>query len=152
MPLEQTLGFIIKNNKILLGMKMRGFGEGWYNGIGGKLEQNETPNQCMKREAKEEARIILNDYKKIGGIYFHFPDKDIKVHIYIISDYSRNPEDTEEMHWSWFDLSEIPYEKMWPADRNFIPLLIKNKKFTGDVYFSENKELIKHEIIEVSSI
>ena len=40
--LETTLSLLKKDNKILLGMKKRGFGEGKYNGVGGKLKENEN--------------------------------------------------------------------------------------------------------------
>jgi 8-oxo-dGTP pyrophosphatase MutT (NUDIX family) len=29
-------------NRVLLGMKKRGFGKNWYNGFGGKVEKNES--------------------------------------------------------------------------------------------------------------
>ena len=42
------------NKRVLLGMKKRGFGQGWWNGFGGKLQQNETTEECAVRETKEE--------------------------------------------------------------------------------------------------
>jgi hypothetical protein len=35
--IETTLLLLIKNNKIMLALKKRGFGEGKFNGVGGKL-------------------------------------------------------------------------------------------------------------------
>lgn len=37
-----SLVFVRKPREILLGMKKRGFGEGKWNGFGGKVEPNET--------------------------------------------------------------------------------------------------------------
>ena len=37
-----TLMLIVDENKILLGMKKRGFGEGKWNGFGGKVNEGET--------------------------------------------------------------------------------------------------------------
>jgi 8-oxo-dGTP diphosphatase / 2-hydroxy-dATP diphosphatase len=37
------------NNKILLGLKKRGFGKGKWNGFGGKLEKDENIIECAKR-------------------------------------------------------------------------------------------------------
>ena len=47
--LETTLCLLKKDNRILLAMKKRGFGEGKYNGVGGKIENGETPEEAMIR-------------------------------------------------------------------------------------------------------
>ncbi|KAG5643695.1 hypothetical protein DXG03_009744 [Asterophora parasitica] len=54
---EYTNAFIIKDGKILLGYKKRGFGVGMYNGFGGKVEPGESSLQGALRELKEEAGI-----------------------------------------------------------------------------------------------
>lgn len=62
--LETTLLLLRKGNEILLAMKKRDFGVGKYNGIGGKLEENETPEMAMLRETKEEINVILRHMKR----------------------------------------------------------------------------------------
>ena len=37
-----TLVLVIEGDRILLGLKKRGFGVGWWNGFGGKINHNET--------------------------------------------------------------------------------------------------------------
>lgn len=59
--LETTLCLLRKNDKILLAMKKRGFGEGRYNGVGGKIEGNETP---------EEINVTPTKYEKVGLMEF----------------------------------------------------------------------------------
>ncbi|CAN0403706.1 unnamed protein product, partial [Ectocarpus sp. 8 AP-2014] len=44
-------------NEILLGMKKRGFGEGKWNGFGGKVESGESVEEAAKRELMEEAGL-----------------------------------------------------------------------------------------------
>jgi len=44
-----TLVFIIEPDRILLGMKKRGFGAGWWNGFGGKVQPDETIEEAAKR-------------------------------------------------------------------------------------------------------
>jgi 8-oxo-dGTP pyrophosphatase MutT (NUDIX family) len=43
--------------QILLGMKKRGFGEGKWNGFGGKKEPAETMAECAQRELREESGV-----------------------------------------------------------------------------------------------
>ena len=51
---KAVLGFIVKDNQVLLAMKKRGFGEGWWNGAGGKIKEGETPLEAILREMQED--------------------------------------------------------------------------------------------------
>ena len=44
-----SLVMVKRETEILLGFKLRGFGEGKWNGFGGKLEPNETVKKCAAR-------------------------------------------------------------------------------------------------------
>ena len=52
-----TLVLVHQGEKVLLGMKKRGFGQGRWNGFGGKLHEGETIEQAAKRETFEEAGV-----------------------------------------------------------------------------------------------
>ena len=68
--LETTLLLLRKDNEILLALKKRGFGEGKYNGVGGKIKEGETPEQAMIRETMEEISVKPTKYEKVGIIKF----------------------------------------------------------------------------------
>jgi 8-oxo-dGTP diphosphatase / 2-hydroxy-dATP diphosphatase len=150
----QTLGLIIKENKILLGMKKRGFGQSRWNGFGGKLIENETIQQAMIREFKEECNLDVEESRKQGIIEFEFKDNPdiLEVHIYKILKYSGEPKETEEMLPKWFDINQIPYEFMWPDDIYWLPLFLKDKFFKGKILFQDQNTILKNEIKEVSSL
>lgn len=141
----QTLAIIEDGNKALLAMKKRGFGEGWWNGYGGKVQEGETIEQAMVRELFEESNIIAKEYRKRGVIDFIFDgtDKTVEMHVFEITDHEGEPVETEEMAPKWFAKTEIPFDKMWPADRKWMPLFFEGKNFKGRAVFSENKELIE---------
>ena len=65
------------NERILLGMKKRGFGIGKYNGFGGKVNKEETIEQAALREFQEESCLdaSLNDLDKVGELDFYFPHR-----------------------------------------------------------------------------
>ena len=44
-----SLVFVLDRGKILLGFKKRGFGSGWWNGFGGKVNQGETIEDGARR-------------------------------------------------------------------------------------------------------
>ena len=49
-----TLMFILQNGRMLLIHKKRGFGAGYFNAPGGRLEAGETSLECAVRETREE--------------------------------------------------------------------------------------------------
>jgi hypothetical protein len=51
----------------------------------------------------------------------------------------------------WFDIDQIPYDKMWADDRHWFPLFLNHKYFKGNFLFKNDEEtIIKHnlEIVE----
>jgi 8-oxo-dGTP diphosphatase / 2-hydroxy-dATP diphosphatase len=132
-----TLGMVCGDGKILLGMKKRGFGEGRWNGFGGKVEEGETIEEGARRELQEEVGIEATTLEKVGVIDFTFENdpKELEVHIFKISDFSGTPEESEEMRPEWFPYANIPFEQMWPADVTWLPLLFEGKLFRGMIRF-----------------
>lgn len=153
-----NLGLIIKDDKILLGMKKRGFGADRWNGYGGKTQEGESVEDALKREFFEEAGIKITKFEKQGIIEFHndredsSKNKDVVVHIYRIISYDGNPVETEEMKPRWFKLNKIPYKSMWPDDIYWLPLFINNKKFKGEFWFEDNTKIIKHKLVKVEKL
>ena len=83
--LETTLLLLKKENQILLAPKKRGLGTLKYNGIGGKVEKNETVESAMIREAEEEVCITPLRYEEMGEIEFleYIKEEKAKVKLYI---------------------------------------------------------------------
>ena len=147
--LETTLCLLKRNNEILLAMKKRGFGEGKYNGVGGKIENNESPEQAMIRETEEEIKVTPIKYEKVGEIEFDEFYKENKqrlvFHLYLVYEWSGNPTESEEMSPKWFDINNIPYDKMFPDDKYWLPLILQGKKVKAYFDFDENWNIILKE-------
>ena len=132
-----TLCIVLEDNKVLLGMKKRGFGEGRWNGFGGKLEEGETIEEGALRELQEEIGIKALDMEKVGIIDFSFENdpKTLEVHIFKVLDYIGEPKESEEMKPEWFPFEKIPYDQMWSDDRHWLPMLLDGKLFKGNFLF-----------------
>lgn len=65
-PNNRTLCFLLDGDKVLLGLKKKGFGQGKWLGIGGKVEEGESVEEAAKREVKEEIGVTLRDMEKIA--------------------------------------------------------------------------------------
>ncbi|KKR21602.1 MAG: Nudix (Nucleoside diphosphate linked moiety X)-type motif 1 [Candidatus Moranbacteria bacterium GW2011_GWA2_39_41] len=148
----QTLCIIRQEDRVLLGMKKRGFGAGRWNGFGGKLQDGETIEEAVKREIHEEAGITVEKIEKVGNIEFEFQGNQeiLDVHIFRAEEFSGEPIETEEMKPQWFKIDEIPFENMWPDDSYWMPLFLDNKKFSGKFLFDrENNTKILENKLEV---
>jgi 8-oxo-dGTP diphosphatase len=140
-----TLMFLLRDDEILLAMKKRGFGEGKWNGAGGKLEPGETPLQAAVRETQEELGVTPLNPKKVGELDFYEstdPTFNHYGHIYIATEWQGEPEETEEMRPQWFRVADIPYDRMWPDDRFWLPDALARKRFKATYTLNRADEIV----------
>ncbi|KAK3246454.1 hypothetical protein CYMTET_16878 [Cymbomonas tetramitiformis] len=140
------------SRKILLGMKKRGFGAGYYNGFGGKVEPGETIEQAALRELEEEAHVTALDMERRGVLRFIFDDnpQPWEVHVFHATEFSGEPLETDEMAPVWFLEADIPFDKMWADDVHWYPLFLGGKCFRGEFFFTKTTTLVKHTLEEVA--
>ena len=148
--LVTTLCLLKRDNEILLAMKKRGFGEGRYNGVGGKIEEGETPEQAMIRETEEEISVTPTKYEKVGLIEFDefYKGKKERVvfHLYIVTEWNGEPTESDEMAPKWFDIQNIPYDSMFPDDKHWLPLILEGKKLHAYFDFDEDWNILDKKI------
>lgn len=146
-----TLCIIYNHKNILLGMKKKGFGEGRWNGFGGKVEDGELIEDAARRELREEAGISAPHVKKRGVLNFEFEGNSeiLEVHVFSADDFEDEPQESDEMKPQWFSLQEIPFDSMWPDDKYWFPLLLAGKNFEGYFNFRGHDTILRHELREL---
>lgn len=149
-----TLCIVYQHPKVLLGLKKRGFGEGRWNGFGGKVELGETVENAARREVREEAGIEVRKIEKVGILDFEFARDPIilQVHIFRADEFNGKPAETDEMRPEWYDKDEIPFHAMWPDDQYWFPLLLAGKKFQGKFWFDGMDTIINKNLREVETL
>lgn len=139
---QTTLVLILQNKQILLAEKKRGFGVGKINGIGGKVEPGETIEQGMIRETQEEIGVTPTEYKHVADINFKLggfdATKQIAMAVYIAKNYEGEIIETEEMRPTWFNIDEIPYDRMFAADQIWLPEVLAGKKISAEIVFDKD--------------
>jgi len=149
---QVTLLFLIKNNQILLAMKKRGFGQGRFNGVGGKPEGNENILETAIRETKEEINVTPKNIFQVATLDFYFqnkPEWNQQVLVFISHEWEGDPSESEEMKPQWFYTDQLPFEKMWPDDIFWLPLVLSGKKIQAEFTFGENDIILNQNIKEI---
>jgi 8-oxo-dGTP pyrophosphatase MutT (NUDIX family) len=119
-------------------MKKRGFGEGMWNGFGGKVEVGESVIEAAMREVMEEVGLTVVKMKESGVLEFTFKDEpslELEVHVFVVTAYTGIPLETDEMHSKWFTFNDIPYDTMWPDDKHWLPFVLDGKKIRASFQF-----------------
>ncbi len=135
---------------MLLGMKKRGLGVGWWNGFGGKTDKGESVEEAAARETKEEIGVKILKPNKVAELYFYLVDKektrDLIVHVFMVNKWEGKPKESEEMRPKWFKIDDIPYNKMWDGDDLWIPRVLSGEKIMAKMGFNKDNKLIKHSL------
>ncbi len=151
-----TLLYLVENDNVLLALKKRGFGNGRYNGVGGKVENGETIEHAMIRETQEEIGVTPLVYKKVAILTFDEYVKGerqiVEVHTFIATQFSGEPTESDEVSPKWFNINEIPFSQMFPDDEFFLREILSGKKINGFFEYDENFNMLSHNVEIVEDI
>lgn len=134
---------------VCLAIKKRGFGVSKWNGVGGKVMENETPEEAIVREAQEEIGVVLSDFYKVAVLNFMFkkhPEWEQQVDVFICEEWLGDPAESEEMKPAWFQVDKIPYDQMWVDDQYWMPRVFTGENLKGEFWFEGDDKLVKKEI------
>ena len=124
----------IKNNKdeyLLLHRvkKANDINEGKWIGVGGKLEEGETPDQCVVREVYEETGLTLTNYHCHGLVKFISDQYEAEdMYLYSADEYEGQLiEDCNEGELVWVHKDKVLSLPTWEGDRYFLKPLIEGQ-------------------------
>lgn len=135
-PIIGTLGFILsKDQKSVLLIHRQGrqddYHTGKFNGLGGKLERNESVSACMEREIMEEAGLACTAMALRGTVSwpgFGPNSEDWLGFIFLITAVTGHfKTQNKEGTLDWHLIKNLHTLPMWPGDKHFLPLV-----FDGD--------------------
>ena len=148
--LNATLCFSVKEDKILLALKMQKIGQGCWNGYGGGIDDGESPEQSIIRELREEAKVkaFPNALEKVAVIDFKNTKTDgnvfvCMVHVFLLHQWEGDFQPTDEMASpTWFEKKELPLDGMMPADREWLPIVLAGKKIIGEAEYGPFQKIL----------
>ena len=128
---------------------------GKYNGLGGKMEPDEDPVSCIRREIQEESGLVptrmelrgtINwpGFGKNGESWFGF--------LFRVNDFGGilRP-DNPEGELAWHPMESLGSLPMWEGDRFFLPLVLPDKgpRFHGVMPYSGGKPVSwRYQVLE----
>jgi len=145
-----NLCYLVNNDQVLLIMKKRGFGQGKWNGPGGKVKKGESPLDSVIREVKEEIGVEVVNPTELGFIEFiwpYKPENNNRCYIYLTKEFNGQPTESEECRPQWFKIKDIPYNDMWDDDKYWYPDALAGKVVKKRFFFDKNNKILKHEDI-----
>jgi len=145
-----TLCYVQKDGKTLMlyrNKKENDYHEGKWNGLGGKFEPGESPEDCAIREIKEEAGLNVKSLKLKGFITFPMFDgvEDWYVFLFVIDDFEGELIDSPEGMLKWIPNDELEKLNLWEGDKIFIPWLFQDKFFSAKFNY-ENGKFIDYQV------
>ena len=124
--------------------------EGLTISVGGKLDPNESPEECVVREIKEETNLDIINPKLRGIITFPNFDgeNDWYTYVYTATNYNGTLiENCPEGELVWVKKSEMASIKTWEGDYIFLDWLVKDKPFFSAKFIYENSKFIDYDVI-----
>ena len=145
-----TICYIEKDGKYLMlhrTKKKNDMNAGKWLGIGGKFEENETPEECNVREVKEETGLTLKSYK-LRGIITYISNQYETEYMYIFTsnDFEGELIECNEGDLKWIPINELFKLNMWEGDPIFLKELKENDKFFTIKYIYEGDKLLKYNL------
>jgi 8-oxo-dGTP diphosphatase len=106
--------------------------QGKWNGLGGKFEAGESPEECVVREVWEEAGLKIRNPKLHGLLMFpNFKEDDWYVFVFSASEFEGKLIDSPEGKLEWIPDEKLTSLNLWESDQIFFPWLEKDKFFSA---------------------
>lgn len=144
-----TLCYIEKNGAYLMihrVKKVNDMNKDKWIGVGGKLEESETPFDCVRREVKEETGVSVINPRYRGIITFVSDLYGTEyMHLFTATEYEGEIDyDCDEGRLEWVKKEDVPYLPIWEGDKIFFELMENEDRFFSLKLCYEGDKLVSH--------
>ena len=143
-----TLAYLKRDGHTLMLHKARGYQAGKWNGLGGKFDPGESPEECLKREVLEESGLSVTAAQLKG--FITFPDfdgsDDWYAFVYVVtgftgglaaSEFAGDLKASDEGELRWVPDADVLYLDIWDGDRVFLPWLERPGTFSAKFVYEQ---------------
>ena len=138
----------LKSQRVLLGLKKTGFGAGRIVGIGGGIEDSETPAAAAVRELLEETGLVVAtaDLRDAGRLEFRFaaqPTWDMVADLFVAHIWSGAMLETSEIAPRWCELDALPWAQMWPDGRYWLLECLRGQRIDAVCVYAPDGQTVQ---------
>ncbi len=124
-----TAAAMIRNGKVLIAQREAGSHmEFRWEFPGGKLEPEETPEECIIREIKEELDMDIGVIDIYKVVKFNYEEKDILLLCYLCRVLKGEGKALECNDFKWVSREELANYEFVPADVQVVEKLMRDEK------------------------
>ena len=154
--LKYTLCLIRKGNEFLLLNRNKKPQMGMWNGVGGKIEEDETPLESVVRESFEETGIQLTEVRYAGNVIFKSKNSREGMYVFISDlpdgEHVETPANTVEGILEWKAINWIIDEDNRGVANNlkaYLPLILEGKLNLEHTFIYEQHSIVDYKIAEI---
>ena len=145
-----TLCYVRRGSQTLMlqrNKKVNDIHAGKWNGLGGKFEAGETPEDCVIREVFEESGLRIERPQLHGILTFpEFKDgEDWRVFVFSAQSTAGDCIESGEGTLQWIDTAELSALPLWEGDSYFLPWIAEGRFFSAKFVYV-NKQLVSHDV------
>jgi 8-oxo-dGTP diphosphatase len=131
-----TLCYVKHNDKTLMvhrNKKPNDTHAGKWNGLGGKVEAGESPEECVIREVREESGLSIQNPRLHGLLMFpNFKGDDWYVFVFTARQFEGAlTESSPEGRLEWVEDERLTSLNLWESDPIFLPWIEAGKFFSA---------------------
>ena len=131
--LNTTLCYVTRGDEVLMlhrVKKKNDINQDKWIGIGGKFEGEETPDECLLREAKEETGLTLTSWRCRGVVTFLSATYEGEyMYLFTADGFEGELTDCPEGDLQWVSREFVDSLPTWEGDKIFLDLLWKDAPF-----------------------
>lgn len=128
-----TLCYIEQNDAYLMlhrVSKKNDPNEGKWIGVGDHFETDESPDECLLREVKEETGLTLKSFRSRGIVTFISGRTESEyMFLFTADDFEGEMIPCNEGVLQWVPKADVPSLNLWEGDRIFLRLLLEREDF-----------------------
>ena len=131
--LNTTLCYVTRGDEVLMlhrVKKKNDINQDKWIGIGGKFDGEETPDECLLREAKEETGLTLTSWRCRGVVTFLSDTYEGEyMYLFTADGFEGALTDCPEGDLQWVSREFVDSLPTWEGDKIFLDLLWKDAPF-----------------------
>ena len=122
-------------------------------GVGGKFKDDETPEECLLREVREETGLTLLNYRFRGILTFIADGWESEyIHLYTATAFEGELTECDEGSLEWVPKERLFSLPIWEGDKIFLKLLQEDAGFFSLKLSYQGDALVESKLLQESEI